>query len=374
VFRIQEEISRAVADTLQVALGVGDFVHIPGMTRNVAAYEAWLEARSLMNQLTIDGFQNAAERLELAIERDPTFFGAWAESWNAHMNVGALASSDPPLLAMSRSRASQIKDEIARRFPDLPAAREFLASIEFVDTGSWMDEAIRATSTLQPRADPRFERVVAPQIFPDISRLRLDKAREAIAGLERGRTRDPLNINVLVYLPEAYANAGRLRDALEEQDRGWKLVPSEVLAANGLLTAMATGDRARVRERWEWLNQPQLSPLARALYPLRHQPAALRAEVRRVYAAREPVASSQLALWSAAFGEPELALEILRGDTDVTRRVVTVMALWRPIMSEVRRLPGFKDLVRDWGFVDYWKQYGWGDHCRPLPDDDFECS
>jgi hypothetical protein len=48
-------------------------------------------------------------------------------------------------------------------------------------------------------------------------------------------------------------------------------------------------------------------------------------------------------------------------------------ALWGPLMRDVRRLPGFKDLVRDTGLVDYWRAYGWPDFCRPISDDDFVC-
>jgi hypothetical protein len=42
-------------------------------------------------------------------------------------------------------------------------------------------------------------------------------------------------------------------------------------------------------------------------------------------------------------------------------------------MSEVRRLPEFKDLVTELNLVEYWRTYGWADACRPLGDDDFEC-
>jgi hypothetical protein len=41
---------------------------------------------------------------------------------------------------------------------------------------------------------------------------------------------------------------------------------------------------------------------------------------------------------------------------------------------DVRRLPAFKDLLRDLGLVDYWRQTSnWGYFCRPLGDRDFEC-
>ena len=95
--------------------------------------------------------------------------------------------------------------------------------------------------------------------------------------------------------------------------------------------------------------------------------------------------SGDIGLWLAYAGDPELALEALNtvvdaykyssaqiwtySDADVTQRLQ-----WRPLMREVRRLPGFKDLVRKLGVADYWRKSGnWGDYCRPVGEDDFEC-
>jgi len=40
----------------------------------------------------------------------------------------------------------------------------------------------------------------------------------------------------------------------------------------------------------------------------------------------------------------------------------------------MRRLPGFKDLVSKLGLVDYWRSSGnWGEFCRLVGADDFEC-
>jgi len=50
---------------------------------------------------------------------------------------------------------------------------------------------------------------------------------------------------------------------------------------------------------------------------------------------------------------------------------------WQPwIMpySSVRPLPGWKRIMVDAGIVDYWRTTGrWGDFCRPVGTDDFEC-
>jgi hypothetical protein len=42
-----------------------------------------------------------------------------------------------------------------------------------------------------------------------------------------------------------------------------------------------------------------------------------------------------------------------------------VFSFWRPALSEVRRLSGFGEVVRDLGLVDYWRASGnWGEFCR----------
>ena len=42
-------------------------------------------------------------------------------------------------------------------------------------------------------------------------------------------------------------------------------------------------------------------------------------------------------------------------------------------MSDVRRLPEFKQFVADVKLVDYWREYGWSDYCRPIGTEDFVC-
>lgn len=202
----------------------------------------------------------------------------------------------------------------------------------------------------------------------------VDKASEGIAGLEDARLRDPLDPSMLVYLSEAYANTGRVEEALAQLERGLQVVPGELLASNQLMAAAASGDADRIQAAWAWVMQTTGDPLARSLYPLRDRPNEARAMLRKVMADRSvSVPASRMALWAAYFGEPELALEALQRDQDMVRRRITALALWRPVMRDVRRLPGFRDLVTDWGFVDYWRQFGWGDHCKPVGEVEFEC-
>jgi hypothetical protein len=102
-------------------------------------------------------------------------------------------------------------------------------------------------------------------------------------------------------------------------------------------------------------------------------PAAARAALRRITAEPAPhdfVRSVILAYWAAYFGDTELSLDILSG---IAHGSADEGLLWRPILSDVRKLPGFEDLVRREGLVAYWRENGWPDLCRPTTGDDFEC-
>ena len=79
-----------------------------------------------------------------------------------------------------------------------------------------------------------------------------------------------------------------------------------------------------------------------------------------------------LAMTAAYFGDPARALRIKT--EDIHANPSRIIAIWYPVMSEVRQQPEFKRLAAELNFVDYWRAYGWADSCRPLSDGDFECS
>jgi len=72
IFTIQEDISNAVAETLQVSLGLGEFGR-PGWTRNAAAYEEYLQGRSHYLKASPQSLLKAVEHYQRAIEIDPAF-------------------------------------------------------------------------------------------------------------------------------------------------------------------------------------------------------------------------------------------------------------------------------------------------------------
>jgi len=205
--------------------------------------------------------------------------------------------------------------------------------------------------------------------------------RAAITLLERDRTLDPLNGFVAFLLSKAYAATGNLAAAIAEDDRGMKLIGFQVPVRGGaVLNALATRDRRQIEQRLALVTNAEMDPSGfyTAMKNRLDDPAeALKELRRRAMADTNQVLLSQNAVWMAYFGDPAGALEIYRTHTDLfrsARRSAILFDIWSPLMSDMRKLPGFKDLARDMGLVDYWRTYGWGDLCKPVGTDDFECS
>jgi hypothetical protein len=140
--------------------------------------------------------------------------------------------------------------------------------------------------------------------------------------------------------------------------------------------ALNDGDPKVLRSALEQM--PKASPEGKALYvPILN---ALDSRERALEILQElyddknvewPSKLTDIALFAAWFGDPDLALQAKAEEVRMT--TIRNFSLWYPVMSEVRKLQGFKDLVTEIRLVDYWREYGWADACDPIGGDDFEC-
>jgi hypothetical protein len=82
-----------------------------------------------------------------------------------------------------------------------------------------------------------------------------------------------------------------------------------------------------------------------------------------------PTKLHDIALLAAYFGDAALALRL---EAEKIRYAPMRLQFMRePLMDDARRLTGFKQLVIDIGLVDYWREFGWANACRPIGDTDF---
>jgi len=196
------------------------------------------------------------------------------------------------------------------------------------------------------------------------------RVREAVPALERGRAEDPLDPEIALYQGLASTVAGNFAAALAEIDRGLELEGFDTtLRTAGVLIALNKHDRVEIDKRLSALSDSDpFTHLHRGLARFMDAPDGAAAEIRHRASEANPVEKTLLAFWAAFYHDPALSLELWSQGTRSTD------GLSQPLMSDVRKLPAFRDVVRELGLVDYWRAYGWSDYCRPLAGENFVCS
>jgi tetratricopeptide (TPR) repeat protein len=211
--------------------------------------------------------------------------------------------------------------------------------------------------------------------------LDVSRVKEAIGFLRQAAWTEPLLLSPTLQLGRTYFSNADFEMALKEYERGKDLIgPKMFLHLSILVVSMQIGDRVLMEEALEnTLAADGISDNSRLLNntmaSLLDAPEVARAELQRFYA--DPAFTWTLdrggiAFFASYFGDPELSLKIHHELFKTGGYPVYV--IWEPVSKEMRRLPGCKVLVRDLGLFDYWRTTGnWGDFCRSLGHDDFEC-
>jgi len=87
LFGIYDEISAAVVDELQLTLNTDLQLAVVPPTRDMQAYDYFLQARSMMQRTTrAESIANAQRFFARAVERDPEFAEAWAGQCQAYLD------------------------------------------------------------------------------------------------------------------------------------------------------------------------------------------------------------------------------------------------------------------------------------------------
>jgi TolB-like protein len=370
IFAVQDEIAMSVADALQVTLGVGA-VQVPGMTRNVEAYEEFMKAGEA------DSLQHSIDHLERALVLDPMF--SVARIYLAATYYDGAASQAPDKAAEWRKRAFESVAKAQQLTPDAP---EVLLGVASIDEFQGKFREAAATYEKFPKIAAKYGLENSDFEGGGIFLWDVGRVQDAMKVFERAKAASPLDWVAANRLAQVYDAAGRPADALAELDRGQKIggVP-EVIDSFALLTALATRDRAEIDKRLAAIKQANGSTsdvhLAMAQYLDRPNdaPAEIRRQADDIVKRKGALANMILAGWAAYYGDAELALDLERKfyESGITRDFVA-QSLWRPILRDARKLPVFKDLVTKMGLVDYWRAYSWPDFCHPVGDKDFECN
>jgi TolB-like protein len=369
VFAIQEDIAKDVAEALSIALEVGKASGRKRGTASLEAYDNYLRAAALARQGTVEGARRAIKLSRNAVALDPAFVEAWAGLLATLNNV---LVQDPAAGADERREMEVVRAKITSLDPDNPAMHG-LRAIDFLQRGEWAESEAEARAAM--KLDP------ANTGGNSLVLLATGRVREALQYIERARLADPLSKGASMWLQIVLDQAGRVDDAQTEYLRSKDLVGDDGAPdwyALRRLWAKSDSPPALVKEKFglalKGMNQPM--ELDRFLMERLDDKVAARAAIRKAFddPASQNVSRLNRIVWYADhFGDKDLALAALRREfIDLHGNYWTY--LWDPYETGLRSDVRFKDIVRDLGLVDYWRSSGnWGDFCKPVGKDDFEC-
>jgi TolB-like protein len=383
VFAVQDEIARDVAQALSVKLDAVKLNTAQGGTTNVEAYDRYLRWRNLFLSEYFDE-EHDRERVRLAREAvalDPNFVLGWDA---LAKSLDALANEvDEEQAARLREEAAQVRARIAGLAPDHWIVKRNRAFALWRE-GKWV-EAIALTREVMEGGPLSYERA-----FPYTELIfSVGHIDETVAVVERLKAIEPLAMFISRDLQYDYTAARRIEDAAAEYQRSLTLdgndTGSTTLAFHRLL-AQADADPKVLRELHGRLAKAYGYPFLLDLGGVLDDREAMLAILRE--AAKDPSygAGGGRALvfqmeTADALGDADLTADALRrflesrkGFHDGSMYHSDYWQFWTTPHSGVRTHPEFKKLLIQTGVVDYWRQTGrWGDGCKPVGADDFQC-
>jgi len=384
VFAVQDEIARDVAQALSVKLDAVKLNTAQGGTTNVDAYDRYLRWRQLLFSEYFDE-EHDRERVRLAREAvalDPKFVLGWDA---LARSLGALANEvDDEQAARLRAEAAQVRARIAGLAPDHWIVKRNRAFALWRE-GKWA-EAIALTREVMEGGPMSYERAY-PYTELIFSVGYLD---ETVDVIEQLKAVEPLAMFISRDLQYDYTAARRIEDAEAEYQRSLTLDGNETeptaLAFHRTL-ARADADPKVLRELHgrlvKALGWPFLLDLGGVLDDREAMLAILREAAKDPSYGAGAVGRALIFQMETAdaLGDADLAVDALRrylesseGFSDGSMRHGIYWQFWTTPHSGVRAHPEFKRLLIQTGVADYWRQTGrWGDGCKPLGADDFQC-
>ncbi len=380
VFALQEEIARDVGHALAVKLDVVTLNRAQGGTTNPDAYDRYLRSRSLLF-LDANTTEELRQRVQLAREAvtlDPQFVLGWDELATSLETLAAKLGGGQGI--QMGAEVAQIRKRIAEMAPN-----------------SWMVKRERAYALW--RKGERVEAVALAKEVMDAGPLTYEHAfpyvnlmfalgylDETVEVAEKLRMVEPLAMFISRDLQFDYTAARRYGEAEVEYQRSLTLEgdhtqPARVAFISGL--ALKNKDQTALQSLLQQLKQQNGESIFPGLAKILHDPDAMRTLLREMAAGsgRAWDNAKQVEL-ADALGDVNLAASALRrefelvpGFQDGTMDFDPYFFLWTPSYSGLRAHPDFKKILIQSGVADYWRKTGrWGDGCKPVGADDFQCS
>src|SRR5438309_11914735 len=247
IFAVQEEIARAVAESLKVTLlGSQDRSALRGAASNVEAHNAYLQGHFHFQRRKLEDYRKAVGYFDQAIRLDPDYALACAERSEAWTFIGDLTGQHEPAWSKARSDA----ERAVTIAPALAEARAAIGWVRFFVDWKFTEglSELKRAKELSP-SNPTANDLLARVIF---YLGRLDEAeRQARHAVEL----DPLSVIAQGNLARVLVFAGKLDEADAAARKAAELQPTSASSHRWqVVVAVLRGDGATA------LREAQLEP------------------------------------------------------------------------------------------------------------------
>jgi TolB-like protein/Tfp pilus assembly protein PilF len=340
IFAVQEEIARAVAESLKVTLLGSDSAQ-RSAPKNVEAHNAYLQGHFHFQRRNLEDYRKAVGYFDEAIRLEPDYALAYAERSEAWTFIGDLTGQHEPAWLNARNDA----EKAVAIAPDLAEAHAALGFVRFLVEWKFtegLNELRRAKelSPSNPTANDLLARVIAYLGRVD------DAERQARQAVEL----DPLSVIAQSNLARVLFYAGKLDEADAAARKSAELQPAAAATHRwqALIAAQRGDGEAALREA-------QLEPdegyrrfeLAVAQY-VRGDRKAADAALADLIANGWDQLAYQIAQVYAVRGETDKAFEWLQISFD-NHDTGTLSVLVDPLLRGLRDDPRYKSFLAKLG-------------------------
>ncbi len=363
IFVVQDDISAEIVKALQGELSGEEtteaVVRAAPPTENVDAYQLYLQARHQWKRRGEGPIRRSIELLDQALALDPEFARAYAGLAAAYVVLPGYSGED---LGPLNEKAMGAARQALGRDPNLAEAHAVLAEIDSGE-GRWTDaEAGFFFATSLDPNDPTSRQWYS-LLLRRVGRLS-EALEQAQAALELDPTSPVINSN----MAQTYLALGYDEKALAYRQTAIDL-GLDVSRSDGSveqIVAVRNGDGASVAEflRTEEGEDRLSDGFIDALAAVISDPGSWAQHKTALEA--EGLPPDVLFKLYLILGQARAALDTALTVPDPA--TLGADMLWMPEAAAMRRLPEFDQLVDAVGLLDYWKQYGWPDDCRPSGD------
>ena len=373
VFTIQDEIARAIADALSAPLGLAEPARPQRQTKDMEAYDKFLQARALLAQRSPDMLRRAIELLTAAVDRDPGFAKGWAALAQARALAFYYLNDIPDPLKAAEEAARK-----ALAFDDsIATAHSALADV-LRDRHEWLaaeSEYQRALELSPGEAETHNQYA---QML-----LKLGRINDALQHGLRACELEPLGWVPPSVVSLAYMSRGDLVQSRTFLDRSEKLSdrPRGFQSRMELMYALCRQDRDATRraltlaQQTTWAPEPPkpalIEALDRALASFQNSSLAP-LDLGKTLKEFGPSGRMPLSAVAVFVGQKQVALDAIFLEVETPGNDIAAL-VWTPAYQPLRSEPRFLEFLKTMKMPEYWRAAGWSEFCRPKGDKDFEC-